>query len=43
MKKTTLRVPDKTWMRIRLLAVRKGVTAQQLVIEALERFLKEEK
>jgi predicted HicB family RNase H-like nuclease len=43
MKLTTLRLPPKLWTRVRLLAIHKGVSAQQLVIGALEKMLKEEK
>ena len=43
MTRTTLRIPPKLWQQVRLLAVRRGTTAQALTIEALKRLLREEK
>jgi predicted DNA binding CopG/RHH family protein len=40
MTKTTLRVPEKLWDRIRILAIKRGMTAQAIVIEALHEALK---
>jgi hypothetical protein len=38
--KTTLRLPKKLWHEVRLKALNDGRTAQEIVIEALEAFLK---
>jgi predicted DNA-binding ribbon-helix-helix protein len=39
--KTSVRVPRATWDRVRMLAIRRGVTAQALIVKAIERILKE--
>jgi predicted DNA-binding protein len=39
--KTSVRVPRATWDRVRVLAIRRGVTAQALIVEAIENILKE--
>ena len=43
MAKTTLRLPDELWRELRIMAVRKGTTAQDLVIRALTAYVKKER
>jgi hypothetical protein len=38
MAKTTLRLPTKLWRELRVKAINEGVTAQELVIRALEAY-----
>lgn len=38
--RTTIRVPEKLWMRIRQRAIQERTSAQDLVIVALEAYLK---
>jgi len=38
--KTSVRVPMVTWERVKILAIRRGVTAQALIQEAIESLLK---
>jgi hypothetical protein len=40
--KTSLRLPEGLWRDLRLLAVQKGTTAQELVIRAIDALVKRE-
>jgi hypothetical protein len=42
MAKTTLRLPEELWRELRIMAVRQGTTAQDLVIRALTAYVKKQ-